>query len=146
MCFTVGGDRINCPGEVATPTAEMLVAKMLFNSVISTKGARFMTMDISNFYLMTPLHRPEFIHVKLSNLLDEVIEEYKLREKATKKGSVYIKAKRGMYGLPQSGLLANELLEKRLNKHGYQQSKLLPGLWKHTHGQYNSHWLLTTLG
>ena len=52
--FTVGGDRINYPGEVATPTADMLVAKMLMNSVISTKGARFMTMDISNFYLMTP--------------------------------------------------------------------------------------------
>jgi hypothetical protein len=39
MQFTVGGDRINYPGEVATSTAEMLVAKMLFNSVISTKGA-----------------------------------------------------------------------------------------------------------
>jgi hypothetical protein len=41
----------------------MLVAKMLFNSVISTKDARFMTMemDISNVYLMTPPHRPEFI-------------------------------------------------------------------------------------
>ena len=26
--FTVGGDRINYPGEVATPTAEMLVAKI----------------------------------------------------------------------------------------------------------------------
>jgi hypothetical protein len=59
--FTIGGDRINYPGKVATPTAEMLVAKMLFNNIISTKGARFMTMDISNFYLMTPLHRPEFI-------------------------------------------------------------------------------------
>jgi hypothetical protein len=82
--FTVGGDRINYPGEVATLTAKMLVEKSLFNSVISTKGARFMTMDISNFYLMTPLHRPEFIHVKLSDIPNEVIEEYKLREKATK--------------------------------------------------------------
>jgi hypothetical protein len=36
-----------------------------------------------------------------------------------------------MYGLPQAGLLANELLKKHLNKHGYQQSKLVPGLWKH---------------
>ncbi len=36
-----------------------------------------------------------------------------------------------MYGLPQAGLLANELLEKRLNKHGYRQSKLVPGLWNH---------------
>ncbi len=87
-----------------------------------------MTMDISNFYLMTPLHHPEFIHVKLTDIPNEVIEEYKLREKATKNGSVYIKAKRGLYGLPQSGLLANKLLVKRLNKHGYQQSKLVPGL------------------
>jgi hypothetical protein len=36
-----------------------------------------------------------------------------------------------MYGLPQSGLLSNELLEKRLNKHGYFQSKLVPGFWTH---------------
>ncbi len=129
--FTVGGDRINYPGKVATPTAEMLVAKMLFNSVIYTKGARFMTMDITNFYLMTPLHRPKFIRMKLRDIPDEVIEEYKLREKATKNGSTCIKAKCGMYGLPQSGLLANKLLKKRLNKHGYRQSKLVPDLWKH---------------
>jgi hypothetical protein len=36
-----------------------------------------------------------------------------------------------MYGLPQAGLLAIVLLEKCLNKQGYQQSKLVPGLWKH---------------
>ena len=34
--FVAGGDRTNYPYEVATPTAEMLVAKILFNSVIST--------------------------------------------------------------------------------------------------------------
>jgi hypothetical protein len=33
--------------------------------------------------------------------------------------------------VPQAGLLANELLEKRLNEHGYRQSKFVPGLWKH---------------
>ncbi len=84
---------------------------MLSNSVISTKGACFMTMDISNFYLMTPLHQLEFIQMKLSNIPDKVIEEYKLREKATPDGSIYIKAKQGIHGLPQSGLLANKLLE-----------------------------------
>ena len=36
-----------------------------------------------------------------------------------------------MYGLPQAGLLANELLKQRLNKHRYFQSNLVPGLWKH---------------
>ena len=28
------------------------------------------------------------------------------------------------------GIIAKELLEKLLNKRGYQQSKLVPGLWK----------------
>ena len=37
-----------------------------------------------------------------------------------------------MYGLPQSGILAQELLEERLNKHGYFQSKYTPGFWTHT--------------
>jgi hypothetical protein len=69
--------------------------------------------------------------LKLNDIPNEVIKEYKHREKATKNGSIYIKAKQGMYGLPQSGLLANELLKKRLNKHGYRQSKLAPSLWKH---------------
>ena len=109
----------------------MLVSKILFNSVISTKGAKFMTMDIKNFYLMTPLNRPEYLKLKLSQIPDEIIDEYKLRAKATPDGSVYVEINKGMYGLPQAGVLANELLEKRLNKHGYYQSKLVPGLWNH---------------
>ena len=32
--FVVGGNKINYPDKVATPTAEMLVANLLFNSVI----------------------------------------------------------------------------------------------------------------
>ncbi len=78
-----------------------------------------MTMDISNFYLMTPRHHPEFIRIKLTDIPNKVIKEYKLREIATKNRSIYIRAKHGMYGLPQAGLLANGLLKKHLNKHGY---------------------------
>ncbi len=36
-----------------------------------------------------------------------------------------------MYGLPQAGIIAQELLAKRLNEHGYTQSKTMPGLWTH---------------
>ncbi len=100
MRFTVGGDRINYPGEVATLTADMLVAKMLFNSVVSTRRAQFMTMDISNFYLMTPLHQPKFIRMKLSNIPNKIIDEYKLRNIIRPSGSINIVAYRGMYGLP----------------------------------------------
>ena len=116
---------------MATPTADMLVAKLLFNSVVSTKDAKFMTMDIANFYLMTPLTRPEYIRINLKDVPDEIIQEYNLKETATVDGSIYIVENRGMYGLPQSVLIANELLDKRLNKCGYYQSKLVPGLWNH---------------
>ena len=80
-----------------------------------------MTIDISNFYLMTPLKRPEYIRVKIDDLPKEIINEYKLREKVNKVGMVYIEVTKGMHGLPQTGLLANKLLEQRLNKNRYFQ-------------------------
>ena len=67
-------------------------------------------MDISNFYLMTPLNRPEYIRIKLINIPDKIINDYKLLEKTTKDGPIYIEANKGIYGLPHAGLLANELL------------------------------------
>ena len=36
-----------------------------------------------------------------------------------------------MYRLPQSGILAQKLLEKRLNEKGYRQSSLTLVYWKH---------------
>jgi hypothetical protein len=36
-----------------------------------------------------------------------------------------------MYGLPQAGIIAQDLLAKRLKEHGYSQSKTTPSLWKH---------------
>jgi hypothetical protein len=108
----VGGDRINYPGEVATPTADMLAAKILFNSVISTATTCFMTMDISNFYLNTPLQRPEYIRMKITNIPEEIINEYKLRDLMETDNCVYIIIVLGMYGLPHAGLIANELLEQ----------------------------------
>ena len=117
--FTVSGNKINYPGAMSTPTAELLVAKILFNSVISTKNAKFMTINISNFYLNSPLPRPEFVKIKINDIPEEIIKEYKLRNKVTPHGYVYIMATKGMYSLPQAGLIANKILEKRLNKHGY---------------------------
>ena len=71
---------------MTTPTAEMLSARLLFNSVVSTQGTKFMTMNISNFYLMTPLKHPEFIRINLRDIPDERIKEYKLKDIATANG------------------------------------------------------------
>ena len=99
---------------------------------MSTAGAEFTTLDIKNFYLNTPLARYEYLRLKLTNLPEDVIEEYGLKEKETKDGFVYVEIRKGMYGLPQAGLLAQELLEQRLGKQGYTQSKVTPGFWTHS--------------
>ena len=80
--LTVGDNRINYPGEVGTLTADMVLVKFLLNSVVSTKGAKFMRINISNFYLNTPLPRFDYLKLKLSDIQQEVIDEYKLNEKA----------------------------------------------------------------
>jgi hypothetical protein len=36
-----------------------------------------------------------------------------------------------MYAPPQAGILANQLLEKRLAKKGYYQCQHTPSLWQH---------------
>ncbi len=45
---------------------------------------------------------------------EDVIEHYKLRNIATPDGYVYCEIQQGMYGLPQAGIIAQELLAKRL--------------------------------
>jgi hypothetical protein len=52
--LTVGGDQIEYPGDKSTRTAGLITAKILINSVISTLGAKFLVIDIDNFYLNTP--------------------------------------------------------------------------------------------
>ncbi len=50
--------------------------------------------------------------MKLADNTKEVINEYNLHALATPDGSVHIKATKGMYGIPQAGLLANKLQDK----------------------------------
>ena len=87
-----------------------------------------MCLDISDFYLETPLKRPEYVKLKLQDIPSEIINEYKLHKKSTPDGCVYVKVQKGMYGLPQAGLLSNEMLEQQLAPHGYYQSQLVPSL------------------
>ena len=90
-----------------------------------------MTLDVKNFYLNTPMLRYKYVKIKIDDIPEEIIIEYNLREKVTPDGYVYVEIQKGMYGLPQAGILAQQLLEQRLNAHGYSQSRAVPGLWTH---------------
>jgi len=66
----------------------------------------------------------------LALIPEEFQDAYDLKAKA-KNGFVYMEINKGMYGLPQAGILANKLLKRRLAKFGYYELPHTPGLWKH---------------
>ena len=63
--LTVGGNLINFPVDVTTPTADLITAKLVFNSVLSKINAKFVCSDISNFYLNNPMNIYEYMKLPL---------------------------------------------------------------------------------
>jgi hypothetical protein len=128
--ITAGGNLIQYPGELTTRTADLTTAKVLWNSVLSTEGAKFCGLDIKNFYLCTPMDRYEYMKMPIHTFPPHIIEQYEL-DKHAKNGFVYLEIRQSIYGLPQAGILANKLLRKRLAPAGYYEVAHTPGLWRH---------------
>ena len=60
----------------------------------------------------------------------EFMDLYDLHNKV-KGGYIYMEIQMGMYGLPQSGNLANKLLKERLAEHSYFELPHTPGHFMH---------------
>jgi hypothetical protein len=96
--ITMGGNLINYPDDCGTPTANLLTVKIMINSVISMPNAKFMTIDIKDFYLMTPMDQYKYFCMKLELFPPNIIDEYGLRDKVDADGNVFCKVQHGMYG------------------------------------------------
>jgi hypothetical protein len=68
--------------------------------------------------------------INLASLPQETIEKYDMIE-LSQDGKVYIEIQKGMYGLPQAGILANELLQRNLDKDSYRPTTHTHGLCTH---------------
>ena len=113
--------------DVGTPTGSLELVKLIINSVLSRRNARFFSFDLKKIYLQTPMDRSEYVCIKLSDIPQEFIEEYTL-SKAAQNGWIYFKILRRCYSLPQSGRLANDLLRTRLEKADYYEAATTSGL------------------
>jgi hypothetical protein len=129
--LTVGSNQINYPGNKLTPTANLTTAKLLIKSTISMPGAIFLGIDLANFYLNIPLPNCKYMCLCLNIIPEEIELAYNLRNIVERDRWVYIKIRKGMYGLPQAGILAKYLLEQQLSIKGYYQCQHMPGLWHH---------------
>jgi hypothetical protein len=105
--------------------------KLLLNSVISTPGARFATFDLKYFYLGTPMTRKEYMRTPLASIPQSIIDQYALNNKAHR-GIMLVEISKGMYGLPQAGILAFNQLKTHLTTHDYATCTHTPGLWTHS--------------
>ena len=74
---TAGGDHINYNGPIKANTAALSTVKILLQSVVSD-NAIFMTLDIKDFYLMTPLPRSEYIRIPLKFLSLKILDKHSL--------------------------------------------------------------------
>ena len=126
---TIGGDKIHYDGATKANTAAMPVVKMLLQSAIS-EDANWMTADLKDYYLMTPLPRPEYLLIQKKHLSQHIITKYDLHQYLDN-DHILFEVIRSMYGLPHAGRIAQEALIPHLAKHGYLQTST-PCLFRHT--------------
>jgi hypothetical protein len=117
--LTIGGNLIKYDRDISTKSADLTTSKCLWKSVISTTGAKYMCLDVKNFYPGTPMEHFEYVRIPMKLIPLEIITHYALLPLVSD-GHIYIEVQKGMYGLPQAGILANLLLAKRLAPHGYR--------------------------
>jgi hypothetical protein len=98
--LTVGGNLItDYTGKTSTDTAGLELIKLHWLSVLSTHNAKYMTMDIGNFYLNTPLDRFKYMGISITDVPQEVIDEYKLyKNNYVINGCAYVEIWRALFG------------------------------------------------
>ena len=109
--ITVGGDKLSYAADAGSPAANLLETKLLVNSTIldASKGTRFMSIDLKDFFLATPMKGNKYMRVNYKHFPDDIKKRYNLDDKATPSGNIFIKIKRGMYGLKQAAFYRDQI-------------------------------------
>jgi hypothetical protein len=111
-------------------TAVLGTAKLHWNSVISTQGAKYMCLDIKKNHLTARLEYFLYMQMPLVLFPEWIQEQYNLKLLAYK-GNVHLEMRRAVWGLPQAGILANKRLWHKLALLGCCKHVNTPGLWYH---------------
>ena len=66
MRITVACSQHCYSGDVGTATGSLELVKLIINSVLSRRNVSFVSFDLKNFYLQTPMERSEYVRIKFS--------------------------------------------------------------------------------
>ena len=134
MYLVAGGDFLYYPGDASSPDVCMLDAKLHINCIISDahKCARYLGIDIKNFYLGTPMQYLQYIHFLPKMVPQEVWYDPRYKIHIATGSFMYLEIQSGMYGLKEAVFIAFDQLVCYLAPHGYEPAPCTPGLWRHT--------------
>ena len=90
--LVAGGDKLTYDGDAGAPAASLLETKLMINSVISDAkdGARFMSCDLKDFFLATPMVNPEYMRILYKYIPHDIRTMYNLDSKLAPDGYIYI--------------------------------------------------------
>lgn len=97
----------------------------MINSIVSTKGARFATFNLKDFYLHTPISEYEYMRIPASIIPETILDKYNLRP-LIHNGFVYVEIRKDMYGLPQAGKIVNNQAIEFVKPHGNVECLITP--------------------
>ena len=80
------------------------------NGVVSTPGAIFAGGNVKDFDLNTPLKRNRYGKVRSKYIPEETFRKHYLEQYIEDDGWLNFDIGKGMYGIPEAGRLANDLL------------------------------------
>jgi hypothetical protein len=89
-------------------------------------------MDISDYYLGTPLGRTEYMVISRKNVPEDIQERYASTIEWNRADCAMLQVNKAIYGLPDAGRLAQMRLIPHLAAHGYVQCTRTPCLFRHT--------------
>ena len=73
--------------------------------------------------------RYEYMNIPLRWFPQDIIDQYKIMYLIDKDVFVYVKIRKGIYGLKQAACIAFDRLVKLMKPHGYYPIRSNPGIW-----------------
>jgi hypothetical protein len=127
--LTYGGNNSDFDGLRTSHTVDIATVKMFFNAIV-TEDAAYVTLDLEDFYLFTVLDKPEYMRMPITYIPHDLRLELGMGD-LPDDASVLWEINKGLYGMPQAGLLAKTELNKLLATHGYHECVFTQGLYRH---------------
>jgi len=129
----VGGDGLPYSQDAGSAAVTLIEAILLINSTISDAAnrARFLAADIKDFFLSSPMTKLEYMRIHSKYFFEDISQQYNIQNKIASDGFVYIKIKKGMYGLKQAAILAYQNQVKNMKPFGYFTFPSTSGLRRH---------------